>query len=151
MARVSVLAFAVAALTLPAAAIEGWDRVASLAHGTKIEVLPQGRSQPHIKGTVLSSSPEALRVQANSGEFSWQRAEIRIVKIAAPGRRTRNGLIGVAIGGAVGLAIGEGVCVYCRNEGHPGFGAAGLAVGAGVGALASLPTPYQTIYKAPRK
>ena len=151
MVRVTLLAFGVAALTLPAAQMDGWDRVSSLAPGTKIEVLPQDRSQPHIKGTLLSASPEALRVQARSGELAWQRSEIRIVKIEAPGRRARNGLIGVAIGAAAGLAIGEAVCVYCRNEGHPGFGIAGLAAGAGVGALAFLPTPYQTVFKAPRR
>lgn len=150
---VRVLLFALTAASMPAWAAPpaDWNVVARLAPGTRVQVYPIDRAKPEARGTVVSASANSLVVSGKSGEVSLQSLEIKLVKIAAPQRRVRNGLLGLAIGGGAGIAAGVAICPYCRNEGHTGFEGAGAAIGAGFGALVFLPTPYQTIYKAPRK
>ena len=128
-----------------------WTAVATLPAGTRVEVIRKDHSLPMAKGTVVRGSADSLVVLAKSGEISVPVPDVEIVKVAAPQRRTRNGLIGLAAGAAAGFAVGTAICPYCSNEGNPGFAGQGAALGAGLGALAFLPLPYRTIYKVRRK
>jgi hypothetical protein len=125
----------------------GWEAVQRIPPDAKITV--RSRAMPNeVHGTFVSATETTLVVRAKAGEQAVSRNDIRRVKVADPGRRTRNGLIATGIGAAVGIAIGAAVCPHCANEGSGGkyMGPLGAA-GAGVGALGFLPTPYRTIYK----
>ncbi len=150
---VKVVLAALTLIILPAwgAPPSDWNVVARLAAGTRVRVYPSDRSMPDVRGTIVKASAESMMIKGKSGETSIQSSDVKRVKIAAPHRRTRNGMMGVAIGAGAGLAAGVAVCIYCANEGHSGFWPHGLAVGAALGALAFLPTPYVTIYQAPRR
>jgi hypothetical protein len=151
MAARTFLTIVLCAATMSGAPTADWSGVAGLPPGTKIEAFPTDRKQTMVKGVVVRTTADALVVSSKSGEVSLTRSEVRIVKAARPGRRSRNGLIGVAVGAAGGYFAGLAICLYCGNEGHSGFGGHGAALGAVLGAIAFLPMPYITIYKAPKK
>lgn len=150
LARILVL-LAACFGALHAAPPSDWKAVERLAPGTRVQALPMDRKAPEVKGTVVRASADSLTVLSKTGETSLVRAAVKRVQIADPGRRTRNGLIAMGVGAAVGAVAGELVCLYCRNEGHTGFAPYGLAAGAGLGALGFLGTPYRTVYQAARK
>lgn len=123
-----------------------WEEVQQISpgHKTKIEML----KRESIRGTFVSANETALVVRLKSGEQSVARSDIRRVLIAKPSRRLRDGLIYTAIGGGVGLAVGIAICPHCANEGSPThFTVPATLMGAGIGALGFLPTPYRTVYK----
>jgi hypothetical protein len=136
--------FALAAL----AARAEWAEVRSVAPDHKIEVAL--RTGAPARGLFVSADDLAIVVREKSGERSIARGDIRTVRVADSSRRTRNTILGAAIGAGAGLAIGFAVCPGCANEGSAGkFTGPGAAAGAGAGALAGLlPVPYRTIYKA---
>jgi hypothetical protein len=122
-----------------------WDTIDRLPIDQKIEVTTRDRSRTHA--AFVSVSGEVM--VEKSGERSITRANIREVRIADPAHRVRNGLISTAVGAAVGAAIGFAICVYCSNEGHGfKFVGPGIGIGAAIGALGFLPTPYRTVYKS---
>jgi uncharacterized SAM-binding protein YcdF (DUF218 family) len=139
------------AFTAVGAPRNDWSVVAKLSPGTRVEAFSKDSRQSVVKGSVVRASAESLVVNGKAGEVLLDRATIRVLKTAAAQRRVRSGLIGVGAGAAAGLAVGTAVCLYCRNEGHSGFQHIGLAIGAALGAIAFLPMPYQTIYRAPKK
>ncbi|MBY0502857.1 MAG: hypothetical protein K2X03_03040 [Bryobacteraceae bacterium] len=134
-------------LTVGVALGAGWESVQRVAPGHKVEV--SGKTET-VRGTFVSASDTALVVRTKAGEQSIDRAGIRLVRIADPSKRVRNGLITTAIGLGAGLAIGYAVCPYCANEGSPGkYTGPGAAAGAGIGAAAGfLPMPFTTIYRS---
>jgi hypothetical protein len=148
MVAVVLIAFALAAAAAPNT---DWTVVATMAPGTQVQVSMIGHSKPRIDGTVLRGTPDSLVVSRKSGETSVARTEVKEVKIAAPHKRTRDGLIAVGVGAALGFVIGWAICVYCTNEGHSGYFWQGMGIGAGIGAVGFIPVPYDTIYKAPKK
>jgi len=124
-----------------------WGAIERLRVAQRIEVTTRNRER--IRASFVSASSYAMVVREKSGERSIARAEIRTVRVADPGRRVRDGAIWTAVGAGAGAAIGEAVCPYCPNEGHGyKFVGPGAAIGAGLGALGFLPTPYRTIYKS---
>ena len=126
----------------------GWEEVRGVAAARKIEI--SVRKGAPAKGTFVSASETGIVVREKGGDRSIARDAIRKVRVADTSLRTRNGLIGTAIGVGAGLVIGWAICPYCANEGHgvPFIGP-GAAIGAGVGAAAGfLPAPFRTIYKA---
>jgi hypothetical protein len=125
----------------------GWDSVQRVAPGHKVEVSTNAET---MKGTFVSASETAVIVRTTAGEQSIARTDVRKVRISDPGRRTRNGLLGTAIGAGVGFGLGYAVCPHCANEGAGGkFTGPFTAVGAGLGATAGfLPPPFSTIYKS---
>jgi len=124
-----------------------WDTIERLPIDQKIEVTTRDRSRTHA--ALGSATSETLVVREKSGERSIPRVQIREVRIADPAHRVRNGVIWTAVGAAAGAAIGFAICVYCSNEGHGfKFVGPGIGIGAGLGALGFLPTPYRTVYKS---
>jgi hypothetical protein len=124
-----------------------WDAIQRIPVDQKIEITT--RKGASTRGAFVSATGESIIVREKSGQRSVARADIRKVRVADPSRRLRNGLIWTAVGAALGAAIGAAVCPYCPNEGHGyTFVGPGVAIGAGVGALSFLPTPYRTVYKS---
>ncbi len=123
-----------------------WDLIQRIPADRKIEVTEQDGTR--LKGTFVSSTGEALVIQENSGTRSLPRAGIRQVRIYDSSRRVRRGLLWMLVGGAAGAVGGAAICPSCPNEGNGAkFVAPGLAIGAGIGALGFLSSPYKTIYK----
>lgn len=127
----------------------GWESVQRIAPAQKVEVT-RVKDQV-VKGRFVSATDTVLIVRTKAGEQSLAKADVERVRVAEPGRRTRNGLLGTAIGLGAGIGLGFAVCPGCANEGSGGkyVGPAGAA-GAGLGAAAGfLPTPLRTIYIRP--
>lgn len=140
-------------LALPVtAASSDWATVTALPAGKQVVVIPVAREAKLVQGTLTGAAADSLTVRQKSGEVSLRREEVRVVKVENRSRRPLNGALGIGIGAAVGAAIGGLACVSCPNEGHGyKYVGAGLAVGAGIGALMLLPTPFRTVYKAPKR
>lgn len=146
------LALSLVALQLWAGASSDWAEVERLRAGAKVLAIPRKSGVGDARGSIVRSNAEGLVIATKNGEVSLQRDEVKLVKVEDPSRRTRNGLLGLAIGGAGGAAAGGLACPYCPNEGHGyGFVFVGMALGLGLGALAFLPTPYRTVYKAAKR
>ena len=123
-----------------------WEAVRRLPVESKVEVSTRDGRQ--VRGNLLKAGIDAIQVRNTAGEHSMERSEVVRVKVVAPGRRIRRGLMWTAIGALAGAGIGEGVCPYCANEGHGSkYLAPGIAAGAGVGALGFLTSPYRTVFK----
>jgi hypothetical protein len=135
-------------LLAAAAAFAGdWDSVPKAAAGRRIEVVE--RDGTRTKGDFVSLTQDALVIDERAGMRSLPRAGIRQVRVFDSGRRVRKGLLWMLVGGAVGAAAGGAICPSCPNEGDGSrFTGPGLAIGAGIGALGFLSSPYQTIYKS---
>jgi hypothetical protein len=121
-----------------------WGSIQRIPAGRKIEVIERD-------GTRLQGPFEVLVIEEKSGTRSLSRAAIRQVRVFDAGRRVRRGLLLMLIGAAAGAAAGAAICPSCSNEGNgTKFVAPGLAIGAGIGALGFLSSPYKTIYKVSR-
>lgn len=143
--------FAAAVLFAAAAHAAEWDAVRAVAANTKVQVSTAEKTV--LAGTLVRATADSIVVATKGGEVSTPVASVRAVKVADPGRRTRNGLIATAVGAGIGFGIGFAICPHCSSEGKPGkFIGPGIALGAGAGAVAGfLPLPYRTVYRAPRK
>ena len=126
-----------------------WGSIQRIPAGRKIEVIE--RDGTRLQGPFVSSTEEVLVIEEKSGTRSLSRAAIRQVRVFDAGRRVRRGLLLMLIGAAAGAAAGAAICPSCSNEGNgTKFVAPGLAIGAGIGALGFLSSPYKTIYKVSR-
>lgn len=124
-----------------------WEAIRGIRASEKIEIVT--RDGTRTRATFVSATGERLVMRDESGERSVARDEIRRIRVSDPARRVRMGLIGMAVGAGAGAALGVGVCPYCANEGHGGkFVGPAAAIGAGIGALGFLASPYRTIYKS---
>ena len=136
---------AVILLTATIAFCDDWDAVQRIAPDHKLEVVTK---RNRTRGIFVMADDTVLVLRHKSGEASIQRADIRRVLIADPAFRIRHGLLSVAIGAGVGLAVGVAICPYCANEGSPGKYTVPLtSAGAALGGLGFLPEPYRTVYK----
>ena len=125
-----------------------WQDVQRIPKEQKVEVATRDGS--YKRGAhFVSATADALVIREKSGERSIARTDVRRVLASDPSRRIRNGAIWTAIGAGAGLGIGFAVCPYCGNEGHGDkYVGPGVAIGAGLGALAFIPAPYRTVYKS---
>jgi hypothetical protein len=124
-----------------------WDALRKISSGRKIEIIT--RDGRLTRASFVSVAGDVLAFRENSGERSLTRVEIRQVRIFDPGRRVRKGLLWTAVGAAAGAGAGLAACPYCPNEGHTStYVGPGAAIGAGIGALGFLSSPYQIVYKS---
>jgi hypothetical protein len=123
----------------------GWDSVTRIAEGQKIEL--RTRDGAELKGTFISATAESIAIRYKSGEQSVERASVLRVRVYDAGRRTRKGVMWTAIGAGAGAGVGMAACPQCSNEGSGAkYVGPGVAVGAALGALGFLSSPYKTIY-----
>jgi hypothetical protein len=133
-------------LVVSAAFASEWEEVRGIEAGQRVEVTTSDGAR--TSAAFVSASAEALVVREKSGERAIERAQIRRVRVSDPARRLRRGLLWTAVGAAAGAAIGAAICPSCPNEGSGyKFIGPGLAIGAGVGALRFLSSPYRTVYR----
>jgi hypothetical protein len=127
-----------------------WGNLMHTYPGAEIKiVMKQGDSQ---RGWFQSVTPDAIGVHIETGDQTFARADIAQILEKRPGHRAKHAWIGLAIGGAVGLALGavadsNSNSNYLPNEGKAILTTLGVLAGAGIGAL--LPAPgWKTIYKS---
>jgi hypothetical protein len=125
----------------------GWDAVQRIQPGAKVDVTLNDGA--HARGGFVSADGESVVVREEAGERAMARAEVRQVRVAEPGRRVRKGLIWTAVGVGAGAGIGAAICPQCPNEGQGmKYIGPGAAIGAGLGALGFLSSPWRTIYRS---
>ena len=148
--HVLLFLFLIPALVMAQSAKESWDSLKQLRPGEKIEVVD--KSMKSFGGHFVAVSEEAITLKVGKKQESVERAKVVRVSVRDTSHRTRNMLIGTAIGAGAGLAIAIPVGLLCSNEGNcrdtGGAGAAvvvaGLgAAGAGLGAVPSNRTVYR--------
>lgn len=125
----------------------GWDSVQRIAPNEKIEVVAS--SGARTRATFVSATSEVMIVREPSGERSVARTDIRELRVYDSGRPVRKGVLWTLVGGGAGFGVGWLICVHCYSEGA-GFKYMGpiAGVGAGIGALGFLSSPYKTVYKS---
>ena len=126
-----------------------WDAVQRIPAALRIEVTERsGRGR--LRATLVSAGPDTIVVREASGERSISRADILKLRVFDPGRRIHRGLLWTLIGAGAGAGASLAVCASCANEGHDQsqYVPAGVAVGAAIGAIGFLSSPYRTVYKS---
>lgn len=124
-----------------------WDTLRRIAFDRRIEITT--RDGTRTCANFVSVKGDVLAFREAADERSLTRVEIRQVRIFDPGRRVRKGLLWTAVGAAAGAGAGVAACPYCPNEGHTSpYVGPGTAIGAGIGALGFLSSPYRTVYKS---
>ena len=123
-----------------------WSNLQQLRIGQEIEVVDTNLKKH--KGTFLSLSEEAISLRVGKDKVAVKRPNVFRVSSREHSKRLRNTLIGLAIGGGIGVAVGAiGDARSGESGEHVGaavFGLLGSGIGAGLGA--ALPS-HQTIYK----
>ena len=119
-----------------------WSDVMHLASGERVEVRTKDGAK--MQSEFVSATADSLVVR----DKTVQRTEISEIKVYDAGRRIRHGVLWTLVGAAAGAGVGFAVCPYCANEGHGAkYVGPGVAVGAGIGALGFLTSPWKRIYK----
>jgi len=124
-----------------------WDNLKQLHAGQKIEVVDS--SMKSLRGPFVSVSEEAITLQAGKSQESIERAKVVRVSVRDTSHRTRNMMIGAALGVGAGLALTVPLEIQQSNEGNSFVGAmAGVTVGLGGAGLGLGAIPgSRTIYR----
>jgi hypothetical protein len=132
------------------AQLNDWGNLSRLRAGERIEVIRM--NMKNVKGEFQSSSGEALVVRSEGTDTSIPRADVMRISTREKSKRLRNVLIGMAIGGAAGLAVGAATdASFSEDDEHIAktvFTPIGLGAGAALGAAFA---GFETIYRAPKK
>jgi len=126
-----------------------WNDVQRIPAAQKIEVTERSGGG-RLRATLVSAGPDTIVVREASGERSISRADILKLRVFDPGRRIHRGLLWTLIGAGAGAGASLAACAACANEGHDQsqYVPAGVAVGAAIGAIGFLSSPYRTVYKS---
>src|ERR1700675_3321630 len=111
--RSLLIALASAGLVFGVPASKAWEGLGQLNSGAVIEVVTSDRAE---KGEFVSSSTESLTIHTRRGERKFLRPEVVRVVSRSHSRRTRNVLIGVGVGAAIGLVTDQTLGAYLRND-----------------------------------
>jgi hypothetical protein len=132
--------------------VNAWENLSALKPGDKIQVVQ--KDMKSWSGAFAAVSDESISLKTKEGDKSVSRAAVMRVSRHG-GRRVRHALIGAAIVGGVGVAVGAGAGGSCGMAFGPCFsrgllagmfGGAGAVVGAGAGA--AIPGSI-VLYRAP--
>jgi len=117
---------------------DSWDNLKQLHPGQKIEVVDSGMKS--FRGPFVSVSEEAITLQVGKSQEFIERAKVVRVSVRDTSHRTRNMMIGAAVGVGAGLALTIPLEIQQSNEGNSlagamagvtaGLGGAGLGLGA---------------------
>jgi hypothetical protein len=127
-----------------------WSQVASLTTNQGIELHPFRGSR--LRGRFLAATPQTISLDLQSGQRTFNRTDVRLIKVRRGSARIRNAGFGALIGG--GIAGGVSAAALHRDF-DDGLGAAITVlltmIGAGVGfAVGLIPAAYGTLYEAQR-
>lgn len=138
----------------PPAAVDSWDRVLTLAEGSRVAVKLAGGET--IEGRLRSADGSGLTVERddNAGATMAAKTDVAVVRTKPTRDSTLNGLlIGAGVGAGAGAGIGAGVSpkIDVKNSiTVPILAAMGAAVGAAAGYLIDRLKPRDTVvYRAP--
>ena len=134
-------------LSLAQSSQNNWDNLKQLRPGQKIEVVDS--SMKSLRGPFVSVSEEAITLQVGKSQESIERAKVVRVSVRDTSHRTRNMMIGAALGVGAGLALTVPLEIQQSNEGNSFVGAmAGVTVGLGGAGLGLGAIPgSRTIYR----
>ncbi|MEJ1937278.1 hypothetical protein WDZ92_44355 [Nostoc sp. NIES-2111] len=122
-----------------------WDQLTPFTQ-RQVEVI--SRQGEKTRGLLLSVTPDSLSLSHASGQKSFPKSEVQELRLHDPEQRRRRAWIFTGLGAGAGAGLGVAVCPGCANEGNGAkFVAPGVAIGAGLGALSFLASPYRTIYR----
>ena len=126
-----------------------WDAVQRIPTTQKIEVTERSGGG-RLRATLVSASPDTVVVREASGERSIPRADIRELRVFDSGRRAHRGFLWTLVGAGAGAGASLAACIQCPGEGRDmtTWVPLGVAVGAAIGALGFLSSPYRTVYKS---
>ena len=126
-----------------------WDAVQRIPAAQRIEVTERSGGG-RLRATLVSAGPDTVVVREASGERSIQRADIREIRVFDSGRKVRRGVLWTLIGAGAGAGASLAACISCPGEGRDVTTHAplGVPVGAAIGALGFLSSPYRTVYKS---
>ncbi len=135
------------AFTLAQPTQDSWDKLKRLQPGQKVEIVDA--KMKTFSGRFVSFTDEAVTVNEGKTEVTVQRADVVRVSVRDNSHRTRNMLLGAAIGGGIAIAATIVPLVASSNEGNGcGVCAAGIAAGFGGGTALGMIPSYRTIYRA---
>ncbi len=133
--------------------LSNWENLKSLARGQEIRVeMNNGKS---YQCKFESFSDDGITLQQAAGEQTLARKDILRVSRGSPSHRTRNILIGAAVGAGIGLAAGlEADHVIWNKIGvrraWAPIGTIGVGLaGAGIGAVIPAGGGWHVIYRSP--
>jgi hypothetical protein len=126
-----------------------WDAVQRIPAAQKIEITERSGGG-RLRATLVSAGPDTVVVREASGERSIPRANIRELRVFDSGRGAHRGVLWTLVGAGAGVGASLAACAACANEGQDQakYVPAGLGVGAAIGALGFLSSPYRTVYKS---
>jgi hypothetical protein len=108
-----------------------WDALKMLAPGTQVRVASSTSPKP-IQGTLDIVTDSDLVLRRGAGPESLPRPQIISVSVHEKGRRLRNIFLGLGVGTAAGLSIGAGIGALEASACHKsGGGWCGLDTAAG--------------------
>lgn len=124
-----------------------WSSLENLRVGDKIRVVQTDAKV--WKGRFLALSDEAISLRVNGKAITIERPKVLRVESWEKNKRLHNALIGMAIGGGIGLAIGIplGRMAESGEEHLPALVLGSLGAGIGAGSGAAVPG-HPTIYQA---
>ncbi|HEX6182432.1 MAG TPA: hypothetical protein VFZ44_00880 [Pyrinomonadaceae bacterium] len=127
-----------------------WSAVQALSPRQKIVVRTMDGDR--LTGRFDSATDLLLNYEEDNGrKVSLKRESIKLVQINRGKSRLNSALLGAAIGGGGGLAIGG--WAYAQDDFHPTIIAApallGAGIGAGIGAALGKGNKNETVYEAP--
>ena len=127
---------------------DSWDNLKQLRPGQKVEVVDA--KMKTYNGKFVSFTDEAITIHEAKTDVSVPRAEVVRVTVGDNSHRTRNMLLGAAIGGGIAIAATIVPLVASSNEGNGcGLCAAGIAAGFGGGTALGMIPGHRTIYRVP--
>ncbi len=113
--------------------VQDWNNVKTVPVGTGVRVVVGSR---RVDGQVQSVSDDSLAIKSRKGQHMFTRPEVMRVSVSKRGHRTRNTLLGLAIGTGAGLGIG--LAIGRAHDCSQGFlcgitAAYGLLLGGAIG------------------
>ena len=128
-----------------------WSAVQALSPGEKISV--KTKDGDRLDGRFESASDILIIFERRGRKVSLARDSIQLVQLARGKSRTRGLLIGMAVGGGIGFAVGGALYFPNRDDivgsAVPGFTAIGAGIGAAVGGGFGKGNKNVTVYEAP--
>jgi hypothetical protein len=127
--------------------LDSWDNLKELRPGQKVTVVDMQMKE--LKGEFVAVTDESISLRVNKSEQTVERAGVLRVSLRDTSKRTRNMLIGAAIGVGAALAITVPLEIQQSNEGNSlaavmaGATAAAGGAGAGIGSIPGSRTIYR--------
>ena len=143
---ITVLLLLCAGLSLEA---QSWDTLRALKPGDHIKVIDSAAAT-HT-GVFSAFSVDAISLTTGAGELAIERARVHRIQVRSGSRRSRNALIGAAIGVALGATVDLTLGAYFRNEVGETSGARAITYVAPItvfGSLGAAFPAYRTVYRA---